>query len=216
MTRLVYLHGALSAGSQLADLAAAVGGDPDLPDLDGHGHRPAAPHELGAFIETALTGDGHVDLIGYSLGGYVALAAAIAHPDRVRRIVTIATKLAWTPELAQKESRRLDYDRLAERNPAFVAAIDQLHPGPGARAVLTHTAGFLTSLGNAPPLDIAEVRCPVLIIVGSEDALVTQEECAAAVTVMPDARLVVLPDAPHQYEGMPFAVLTELVTSFLV
>ena len=64
MTRLVLLHGALAAGSQLADLAAALGRDADLPDLDGHRARPAAPHDLDAFVGTALEGDDVVDLVG--------------------------------------------------------------------------------------------------------------------------------------------------------
>jgi pimeloyl-ACP methyl ester carboxylesterase len=215
VARLVLLHGALGSGEQLTPLADALEIPARHPDLDGHGQRPAGPHDLDGFVQTATEGDGPVDLVGYSLGGYVALAAAINHPHRVRRVVTIATKLAWTPELAEKQARRLDHDRLQERNPDFLAALDGQHPGPGARAVLTHTATFLRALGSAPPLPLDRVQCPVLVVVGSDDALVTLVECEQAVAVIPDARLAVLPETPHQLERMPIAVLAGLVSTFL-
>lgn len=214
-TPLVLLHGALSSGTQLRDLAHRLGRpDARTPDLDGHGANPAAAHTLDAFVDTALT-DEPADLVGYSLGGYVALAAAIAHPDRVRRVVTIATKLAWTPEVAAGEVRRLDPDRLAERAPAFVADLAERHAGPGWRAVVESTAAFLTGLGTAPPLELERVFAPTLVLVGDSDALVTRDECEDAVRRMPDARLDVLPDTPHQYEWMDVGALASRIAAFL-
>jgi len=212
---LTLLHGALSSGTQLEALAHALGRpDARLPDLDGHGARPAAPHELAAFVDTALT-DGPADLVGYSLGGYVALAAAIDHPQRVRRVVAIATKLAWTPDIAAAETRRLDADRLAEKAPAFVADLAERHPGPGWRTVLANTATFLTGLGAAPPLALERISCPVLLLVGDSDGMVTTAECEDAVRRIPDARLDVLPGAPHQYERMDVAALAARIAPFL-
>lgn len=212
---LVLLHGALASGTQLTELAHRLGRpDPRTPDLDGHGARPAEPFVLERFVDTALAG-APVDLVGYSLGGYVALAAAIAHPDRVRRVVTIATKLAWTPEVAAAETRRLDPDRLAEKAPAFVADLERRHPGPGWRALLEHTAAFLTGLGAAPPLALERVQAPTLVLVGDSDALVTREECEDAVRRMPDARLDVLPGTPHQFERMDLDSLAERISAFL-
>ena len=211
------LHGALASGAQLQGLAAALGRDCARPDLDGHGTRPAADHDLDLFVHTALSAGGTepVDLVGYSLGGYVALAAAIARPERVRRVVAIATKLAWTPEVAARETKRLDPDRLAERAPGFVAELEARHPGPGWRTVVEHTRTFLSGLGTAPPLDLARISCPVLLLVGSDDALVTYEECAGAVEVIPTAQLAVLPGAPHPYEQMSPEALAHEITPFL-
>jgi pimeloyl-ACP methyl ester carboxylesterase len=217
VTPLVLLHGALSSASQLRTLADALRRpDARIPDLAGHGARPAEPHDLARFVDTALDGAGEpADLVGYSLGGYVALAAAIARPDRVRRVVTIATKLAWTPEVAAAETRRLDPDRLAERAPAFVADLAERHPGPGWRAVLEHTSAFLTGLGDGPPLALEQVFAPTLVLVGEDDAMVTREECEDAVRRIPDARLGVLPATPHPYERMDPAALAGRIAAFL-
>jgi pimeloyl-ACP methyl ester carboxylesterase len=221
MTPLVLLHGALSSGSQLEPLADALHrDDARTPDLPGHGANPAEPYDVASFVDAALAaaqaaGDGPVDLVGYSLGGYVALAAAIAHPERVRRVVTIATKLAWTPEVAAVETRRLDPDRLAEKAPAFVADLAERHPGPGWRTVLTETSTFLTGLGTRPPLELDRITAPTLVLVGGDDALVTRAECEDAVRRIPDARLDVLPDTPHQYERMDVAALASRIADFL-
>lgn len=211
------LHGALASGTQLRDLAARLGRPgARTPDLAGHGERPAEPMTLQDFVETALTdGEAPADLVGYSLGGYVALAAAIAYPERVRRLVTIATKLAWTPDVAAAETRRLDPDRLAERAPDFVAALDERHPGPGWRPLVEHTATFLTSLGAGPPLELERVACPTLVVVGDADAMVTREECEDAVRRIPGARLEVVAGAPHQYERMDLDLLAPRIADFL-
>jgi pimeloyl-ACP methyl ester carboxylesterase len=212
---LVLLHGALAAGDQLRDLAERLGRpDTRTPDLPGHGHEPATGYTAERFVAATLP-DAPADLVGYSMGGYVALAAAIAHPERVRRVVTIATKLAWTPEVAAAEARRLDPDRLAEKAPAFVDSLAARHPGPGWRSVLTQTAAFLTGLGDAPPLDLERVQAPTLVLVGEDDAMVTRAECEDAVRRIPDARLEVLPGAPHQYERMDVADLAARIGAFL-
>lgn len=220
MGRLVLLHGALASGAQLAGLGARLdAGDVVTPDLAGHGGQPdTGPYTLDHFVDTAVAAigsDGPADLVGYSLGGYVALATAVAYPHLVRRVVTIATKLAWTPAVAAAEAGRLDADRLAERAPAFVAGLAAAHPGPGWRAVVTRTAAFLASLGTAPPLDLAAVAAPTLVVVGEEDALVTYDECADAVARLSDGRLVTLPATPHPYERMDPDLLAGTIAPFL-
>ena len=210
------LHGALASSAQLAGLASRVGGQVALPDLDGHGARPEAPYVLDDFVRTALAAaGGSADLVGFSLGGYVALAAAAASPDTVRAVVTIATKLYWTPSVAATEAARCDPARMAERAPSFLADLEDRHPGPGARAVLERTAAFLTGLGTAPALPLEDVRCPVLVVVGDADTMVTREECEDAVRRLPSGRLAVLPGAGHRYERIDPDELAEVVTAFL-
>lgn len=214
---LVMLHGALSSGSQLRPLAAELGDvDATTPDLAGHGDGPARPYVLEDFVDTVMSAaPEQVDLVGYSLGGYVALAAAIAYPDRVRRVVTIATKLAWTPEIAAAEAAKLDPDRLAAAAPGFVTSLEERHPGPGWRSVVDNTRTFIAGLGTAPPLALDRVEARTLILVGDADTLVTVDECRAAARAMPDAVHDVIPGAPHQLERIDLGDLGSRVRSFL-
>jgi pimeloyl-ACP methyl ester carboxylesterase len=96
---LIALHGGIGAGVQLAPLARelATGRRVVLVDLQGHGHtadidRPLR-HELMADDVAALIdhlGAEQADVLGYSLGGEVALRTAIQHSHRIRRLVLIS------------------------------------------------------------------------------------------------------------------------------
>ena len=117
---LVLLHGGLGAGAMF---------DPIMPelcahrrviavDLQGHGgtadvDRPLRPQtmadDVAALIEhLGLT---RADVMGYSLGGLVALRTAIQHPRLVRRLVLVAIGF-----------------RRDGSHPEVVAAMDQMTP----------------------------------------------------------------------------------------
>jgi pimeloyl-ACP methyl ester carboxylesterase len=108
---LILLHGGFGSvemfGPNVAALAAArrvIG-----VDLQSHGRSPAADRpmrfetmadDIAALIENL--GLGQADVMGFSLGGGVALRTAIQHPDIVRRLVLVSTpfkRAGWYPEM---------------------------------------------------------------------------------------------------------------------
>lgn len=100
-TSLVVCLPGLSANAisfaPLAETLAQAGREVLALDLRGRGHSPAGAagsHGWSAHARDALAagealGYHSVDLIGHSMGAYVAMAAAGEHPARVRRIVLI-------------------------------------------------------------------------------------------------------------------------------
>jgi len=95
---VVLVHGLTEAGTTWPDLVGHWGDDWQVlaPDLRGHGRSPrfteneldAAPEVLLADLLTVVDAQPEqVALIGHSLGGLLALRAAIARPDRVRALV---------------------------------------------------------------------------------------------------------------------------------
>ena len=67
-------------------------------DLSMEGHADDLHALLDAlWIET-------VDLVGFSMGGYIALAFAERHPGRLRSLALVDTKSAPDSEAAEKES----------------------------------------------------------------------------------------------------------------
>jgi pimeloyl-ACP methyl ester carboxylesterase len=108
---LVLLHGGFGSvemfGPNIAALAA--GRQVIGVDLQSHGRTPAVDRpmlfETMADDVAALIGHlGHerADVMGFSLGGAVALRAAIQHPGSVRRLVLASTPCrrgGWYPEM---------------------------------------------------------------------------------------------------------------------
>lgn len=80
-------------------------------DLPGHGSTPAPSSGEGAFSATLAAllrlldaeGISSADWIGYSMGGRIALAGALMHPHRVRRLVLESA----SPGLATPRGREL-------------------------------------------------------------------------------------------------------------
>ena len=50
-------------------------------------------------------GDERIDLLGFSHGGLVAAAYAIAHPERIRKLVLTVGLAAFTPEMEAEAER---------------------------------------------------------------------------------------------------------------
>jgi pimeloyl-ACP methyl ester carboxylesterase len=96
---LVLLHGGFGAGELLAPIvpALAAGRRVITVDLQAHGRtadvdRPLRPEHMADDIAALIgrLGLDRADVMGYSLGGLVALRVAIQHPDRVRRLVLVS------------------------------------------------------------------------------------------------------------------------------
>ncbi|WP_129843562.1 alpha/beta hydrolase [Streptomyces sp. RFCAC02] len=78
-------------------------------DLPGHGRTPDRPDrcsppaladELAGLLRRL--GTGAVVAVGHSLGGQVATALGVGHPELVRSVVTVATSFGGDPSLAQR------------------------------------------------------------------------------------------------------------------
>jgi len=98
-TPLVVVHGGFGLADAFDDFAAQLAGGRRVVavELQGHGRTPDIdrPFTCEAFGDdlAALIGElglGQADLFGYSLGAEASLRAAIQHPDRVRRLVSVS------------------------------------------------------------------------------------------------------------------------------
>ena len=96
---LILLHGGIGAGAMFAPMLPALtdGRRVITVDLQGHGgtadvDRPLRPELMADDIAALLDhlGLDEVDVMGYSMGGLVALRLAIQHPARVRRLVLVS------------------------------------------------------------------------------------------------------------------------------
>lgn len=205
------LHGAIGAKDQLQPLAASLENDFNIHLLSFSGHGgEGMPEEFSipAFATDVLNymrehAIERISIFGYSMGGYVALYLAKHHPGKIAKVFTFATKFLWTPEIAQREVRMLDPEKIAAKLPAFAQALETRHQPNDWKSVLQKTAAMMTGMGDRNPLqseDYASIAQPVMISIGDKDAMVTLEETVDVYRQLPDAHLFVLPYTQHPVE----------------
>ena len=224
---LILLHGALGDASQLAPLAAKLGNTRRLTvlELEGHGKTPFRDRPLrietlaeSVIEEMSARGIDRASFFGYSMGGYIALVVAATHPDRVERVATLATKFAWTSEIATRETAMLDPTTIRAKVPKFAALLEARHTGAGWEELLARTTDLMRALGDRQPLDndvLASIAKPVRVAVGDRDATVSIEESAAAVRRLPQGELEVHPRTPHPFEKAPLDRIARSIDEFL-
>ncbi|MGB8854152.1 MAG: alpha/beta fold hydrolase [Pirellulales bacterium] len=167
----------------------------------------------------ALHVAGPAVVCGLSMGGYVAQHVAARHPGRVAALILVDTRLeADTPDvragridLAAKVGRLgqgLVADamipRLLATSPEAKAAAGRNESEAELRRMIVSQPvatiqAALTALGARPDMTDAmrQLRVPVLLVVGAEDALTPPACMEEAQQVIPDARLLVVPRAGH-------------------
>ncbi|MGR3550434.1 alpha/beta fold hydrolase [Pseudooceanicola sp.] len=156
----------------------------------------------------------HFALVGASLGGTVALEILRKAPDRVKRLCLIATDVfpdaplvsaAREPLLVQAKVGRLD-DAIRGTLPA-----EALASGPGRAEVIAFHAEMASSYGQAGFLSqtramqrrrdhqstLVHAQCPVRIIAGQHDQVITPKRQAFMADLAPMAQLSAIATAGH-------------------
>jgi pimeloyl-ACP methyl ester carboxylesterase len=221
---VIVLHGALGSAAQMAPVVNALGplGRVRAFEFPGHGHSPggSVPFTIAGFTDWLLSALEPVTtappvVLGYSMGGYVALALESRRPGTFAGIATLGTKFAWSPEAATRDGARLDADVIRAKVPRFAAALESRHVRAGGwEQVLRNTASLLAALGADPPLDarsLANVRARVVLGVGDADDTVDAAETATFAAMIPGATTCVLPGTPHPIERVASAEVVALV-----
>lgn len=226
MKSIILLHGAIGAADQLqplANLFSAGGLQVHVFSFSGHGKIPFEKqfgieqfsNELKAFILSNKIERPHV--FGYSMGGYVALHLARTNPDLIGKIITLATKFAWTPETAQKELKMLNPEMIEEKVPKFALALKERH-GEGWKNVLSKTAEMMISLGENNLLNeaaLAEIKSEVMVGVGDKDNMVSIDETERVYTKLVNGNFFVLPNTKHPIEGLDNKLASQIALRFI-
>lgn len=229
---VVVLHGFTGSAQAMEplaqSLATGLGARVICPDLVGHG-RSEAPDDLDLYRVEAMAGQvaalagalscGTFHLVGYSMGGRVALTLGCTQPQRLRSLCLIGASAGIADAAERRRREHADAAR-AERiltdlegfvddwmaAPLFAgqAALGDAHrraaraqrlassPAGLARSLLAGGTGSMASLHER----LENCAVPTLALAGALDAkfCAIAEQLAAA---LPDAAVVRINDAGH-------------------
>lgn len=206
---LVFLHGGGDSGEHSFVRQLDVFSEHHhivAPDQVGQGRTPDVP---GPLSYTAMMEDTaellsmlklqHVDVVGFSDGGILALMLAVRHPELVRRLVISGVNIA--PEGLRPE----DLEELrATQNPKPTTIDEKL-----AHLWLTSPTEAELNLGL-----LAKITQPVLVISGDRDAIML-EHTLKIFHALPDAKLCVLPGTDHATFSGRSEWLNPIISAFL-
>ncbi len=216
-------------------------------DLLGHGGSDSPADSMRYRMERCVEdlisvfdqlGLGRVNLLGYSMGGRVALHVAAAYPDRVRALV-LESASPGLANPAERQARVTSDEALAasierdgleafvnrwEQSPLFAS---QTRLPASVRAELRAQrlqnnprglANSLRGLGTGAQISLwdrlREIRVPTLLVAGMLDQKFTA--IARAMTgALPVARLALVPEAGHAVHLEQPAEFDHLVLDYL-
>lgn len=204
----------------------------------GRSDRPPGPYDLEQMATDVIAclDDAGIDrahVVGASMGGVISQIIAVLHPDRVRSLVLCCTACQhheWRRELLA------DWADVATQQGmrALLGRSMRWLIGPRSRRRFGFTMGLLGSLVLATPpesfvaqieailaapddirLELANVRVPALVVVGTQDILTPAGDSEELVELLPDAELVLITGAAHGFMVEHARPLNRLLVDFL-
>jgi pimeloyl-ACP methyl ester carboxylesterase len=213
---VILLHGGGANTCWWDPIARRLAEDFDVVALDfrGHGASDQPEPEVGAFARDVASLVAHLGrrprfLVGHSLGAHVGLDHA-SHQEGVRGLVAIEASRGAAPGERRRTRLALAARRTYATREEAIARFRFLPAAPGVaedlrRHIASHSLRkqadgrlayafdprwFRLPPAPAPPLE--RVRCPVLLLRGSESALLTDEGARELAGELPFARVEVI------------------------
>ncbi|WP_037084689.1 alpha/beta fold hydrolase [Neorhizobium vignae] len=236
---LLLLHGGLGSIDMFAPIMPSLTEHRQViaVDLQGHGRtplgkRPISLEAMGADMGRIVSELGYrqVDVLGYSMGGGIALQMAAQAPEKVRRLVIASAPFArrgFFPEMIpQQEAVTGAMAEMMKDTPMFISY----------KAVAPDVSEFprlLDAMGDLMRRDydfsdaVAKLTMPVMLVFGDSDMVRPEhivefyqklggglKDAGWMRENMPKNRLAILPDLTH-YEAFASPVLVPTVLPFL-
>ena len=200
---LVLLHGAFGLATVYPTLAKnrqviAV-------ELQGHGHtadidRPLTFENMADDVAALLK---HLkieqaDFFGYSMGGNVALAVAIRHPNLVGRVAINGSNSGKIEDAYDPETFNQFKNLPADFAPPMLKSpYDKVAPDPKQwPALVAKVKKMGLEFKGFARADMKSIKAPLLITLGDRDA-VRPEHAVEMFRLIPNAQLAVFPGGDH-------------------
>ncbi len=204
---------------------------------DTRGHGRSATTEPGFSVDDLAEdlnglldalGIRRAHVVGLSLGGMTGQALAVLHPEKVDRLVLVATAAYLPPEslwreraeMVQAQGMAAVADNVIQR--WFTQPSQASEGAQATRRILLeriNPRGYANCCLAIGPMDLrprlGAVRAPTLVISGAQDPATPIAMGEEIVSLIPGAEFVVVPDAAHLIAVERPEVLTGHIARFL-
>jgi pimeloyl-ACP methyl ester carboxylesterase len=213
---LLLLHGAYMTADMMAPLATGLARTRRVivPEQQGHGRtadvdRPITYEQMAddtAALAQSLELE-QADVVGYSMGGGVALRLAIQHPGLVRRLVVASAGYRYDGMPAEAIAMFPSISAEMFAGSPMEEAYQRLAPDPGRFPVLVDKLKTLDTTDFAWDDDLPRIAAPMLIVLGDSDGVRLEHAVElfklrgggvmGDLSGMPESQLAVLPGTSH-------------------
>ena len=163
-----------------------------------------------------------VDLLGFSLGGFVAQQVVVEHPDLIRSVILAGTGPqggedmdSFTPEVAEHATQEtpvidnflyLFFSPSKTSQAAGRAFWERRHTRvdqdtPSSMTAMRAQAAAIAAWGVVPTTkrygQLKKIKCPVLVVNGHHDIMVPSINSFILQQHIPNATLILYPDSGH-------------------
>jgi pimeloyl-ACP methyl ester carboxylesterase len=236
---LILMHGGLGSTEMFGEIMPKLASRRQViaVDLQGHGRtadidRPLRYEAMGDDIAGLLRhlGIAKADLMGYSLGGGVAVRAAIQNPGVVRKLVVVSAvcqREGWYAGILNAVAQAGPASAEQTRATPFYQTYARIAPRPENWPVLHTKLGEMLRRHYDWSSEVAAIRSPTLLVFGDADSVRPahavqffellgggKRDALRDGSGMPQAQLAILPGTTHS-SICSSPMLASVVAAFL-
>jgi pimeloyl-ACP methyl ester carboxylesterase len=206
-------------------------------DLQGHGRtadidRPLAPDSMANDIAALIKelNLGKTNIIGYSLGGTVALRLAIQHPELLDKVVLISCPFkreGWFPDLLAQQDQMGPASAEALKQTPLYQSYLKLAPKPEDWTKFVTKMSIVIQKDHDWSKEVAAIKLPVLLVAADADGVMPEhmvqffkllggglKDAGWDGSGRPTSQLAIIPGQTH-YNLFMSPVLSTVIMPFL-
>jgi pimeloyl-ACP methyl ester carboxylesterase len=174
--------------------------------------------DMAALIDKLNLGSVYV--VGWSDGGIIGMELAYAHPDKVKKLVTIGANYSNKNYDAHGNNIRMDSkDTLVIRSRKFAEkyknTLERLSPNPEKiPEIRRKLKNLMEKYPNFTEKQLQEIKTPTLVIVGDHD-IISLDHTVSLFASLPHSELFVIPGATHIVPVEQPDLLNSVIVHFL-
>jgi pimeloyl-ACP methyl ester carboxylesterase len=235
---VIVLHGGFgNTETFMPDLSSLAGYKVIAVDLQGHGrtadiNRPIVADSLANDIATLIKelNLGKTNIVGYSLGGMVALRLAIQHPELLEKAVLVSCpfkRKGWYPDLlAQQDQMGPASAEVLKQSPMYQSYL-KVAPKPEDWGQLVTKMSAAIQRDYDWSKEVATIKLPVLLVAADADGIMPGhmveffkllggglKDAGWDGSARPVSQMAILPGQTH-YDLFTAPVLPDIIKGFL-